>query len=108
MYFCNCVAPLILFSRKGADESARALCVSILVLIGMWFERFQHHRPSLGHDFYPYPGASTIRPRPTTAIVLAVRLFFLLSWASQLIRRFSIVEVKKTNPAADAGGSHAH
>src|SRR2546425_9506033 len=28
--------------------------VSILVLIGMWFERFNIIVPSLGHDFHPY------------------------------------------------------
>ena len=41
--------------EAGADATPSILyVVSILVLIGMWFERFNIIVPSLGHDFYPY------------------------------------------------------
>ena len=54
MYFCNCVAPLILFWKRARTSPVILYVVSILVLIGMWFERFNIIVPSLGHDFYPY------------------------------------------------------
>src|SRR5260370_40156530 len=54
MYFCNCVAPLILFWKKARTSPTILYVVSILVLIGMWFERLNIIVPSLGHDFYPY------------------------------------------------------
>src|SRR5262252_4372247 len=54
MYFCNCVSPLILFWKKARTSPVIIYVVSILVLIGMWFERFNIIVPSLGHDFYPY------------------------------------------------------
>src|SRR6185369_15638584 len=40
MYFCNSISPLVFFS--------------ILVLIGIWLERFNIIVPGLGFDFYPY------------------------------------------------------
>ena len=53
MYFCNCVAPLILFWKPARTNNVILYVVSILVLIGMWFERFNIIVPSLAHDFYP-------------------------------------------------------
>ncbi len=40
MYFCNCVAPLVLFWKRARTNLVTLYVVSILVLIGMWFERF--------------------------------------------------------------------
>src|SRR5919201_447215 len=54
MYFCNCIAPLILFWAPARTNPIILFVVSILVLIGMWFERFNIIVSSLGHDFYPY------------------------------------------------------
>src|SRR5919201_4146244 len=54
MYFCNCISPLILFWAPASTNPIILFVVSILVLIGMWFERFNIIVSSLGHDFYPY------------------------------------------------------
>ena len=54
MYFCNCVAPLVFFWKKARTNPVILYVVSIFVLIGMWFERFNIIVPVLGHDFYPY------------------------------------------------------
>ncbi len=54
MVMCNTVAPLVFFV-KSARRSTRVLfTVSILVNIGMWFERFVIIITSVSRDFIPH------------------------------------------------------
>ena len=61
--------------RRRAPTRVTLYVVSILVLIGMWFERFNIIVPGLGHDFYPYTWG-TYYPTITdsTIIVGSLRL----------------------------------
>jgi molybdopterin-containing oxidoreductase family membrane subunit len=109
MYFCNCVSPLILFSRKARTSPVILYVVSVLVLIGMWFERFNIIVPSLGHDFYPYTWGIYV-PSPTdTMIVIGSFAFFFLLFLGfiKVMPSLSIVEVKETIPQPMKGGAHA-
>jgi molybdopterin-containing oxidoreductase family membrane subunit len=110
MYFCNCVAPLVLFSRRARTSPVALYVVSILVLIGMWFERFNIIVPSLGHDFYPYTWG-IYYPSPTdTMIVIGSFAFFFLLFLGfiKLMPSLSIVEVKETIPAPMRERTHGH
>jgi molybdopterin-containing oxidoreductase family membrane subunit len=110
MYFCNCVAPLVLFSRRARTSPVALYIVSILVLIGMWFERFNIIVPSLGHDFYPYTWGIFL-PAPTdTAIVIGSFAFFFLLFLGfiKLMPSLSIVEVKETIPTPMRERPHGH
>jgi Ni/Fe-hydrogenase subunit HybB-like protein len=110
MYFCNCVAPLVLFSRRARTSPVVLYIVSILVLIGMWFERFNIIVPSLGHDFYPYTWG-IYYPSPTdTMIVIGSFAFFFLLFLGfiKLMPSLSIVEVKETIPAPMRERTHGH
>jgi molybdopterin-containing oxidoreductase family membrane subunit len=100
MYFCNCVAPLVLFVKRARTSPAVLYVVSILVLIGMWFERFNIIVPSLGHDFYPYTwGIYTPSLTDSTIIIASFAWFFLLFLGFiKLMPSLSIVEVKETIP----------
>ena len=100
MYFCNCVAPLILFWKPARTSPFWLYVVSILVLIGMWFERFNIIVPSLGHDFYPYTwGVFLPAVIDTTISVGSFGFFFLLFLGFvKLMPSMSIVEVKETLP----------
>jgi Ni/Fe-hydrogenase subunit HybB-like protein len=40
MIFCNCIAPLVLFSPRVRTNTIWLFIVSIFVNIGMWLERF--------------------------------------------------------------------
>ena len=53
MVFCNCIAPLVWYSRKMRTNPAVLFTVSIFVNIGMWFERFNIVVSSLSHNFDP-------------------------------------------------------
>ena len=100
MYFCNSVSPLILFSRRARTHPPALFVVSILVLIGMWFERFNIIVPSLGHDFYPATWGIFTPAVTDTAIVIGsfAWFFFLFMGFIKLMRSMSIVEVKETIP----------
>jgi molybdopterin-containing oxidoreductase family membrane subunit len=108
MYFCNCVSPLILFWKKARTNVAILYAVSILVLIGMWFERFNIIVPSLAHDFYPYTwGIYKPTPTDTMIIIGSFAWFFILFLGFiKLMPSVSIVEVKETLPAPLKEGGH--
>jgi Ni/Fe-hydrogenase subunit HybB-like protein len=110
MYFCNCMAPLVLFSRRARTSPVVLYIVSILVLIGMWFERFNIIVPSLGHDFYPYTwGIYYPSPTDTMIVIGSFSFFFLLVLAFiKLMPSLSIVEVKETIPPPVRDRAHGH
>jgi len=100
MYFCNCIAPLVLFWKRARTSVPILYTVSILVLIGMWFERFNIIVPGLAHDFYPYTWGIYV-PTPTDSMIVigSFSFFFLLFLGFiRVMPSLSIVEVKETLP----------
>lgn len=53
MVFCNCVAPLIWYSRAMRTNPTVLFVVSVLINIGMWMERFNIVVSSTAHSFDP-------------------------------------------------------
>ena len=100
MYFCNCISPLILFWAPARTNPVILFGVSVLVLIGMWFERFNIIVPSLGHDFYPYSwGIYVPTVTDSTIIIGSFAWFFLLFLGFiRVLPSLSVVEVKETLP----------
>src|SRR6266568_883539 len=109
MYFCNCVSPLILFWKKARTSPVVLYVVSILVLIGMWFERFNIIVPSLGHDFYPYTwGIYYPSPTDTMIVIGSFAWFFILFLGFiRVMPSLSVVEVKETLPPPMRDPTHA-
>jgi Ni/Fe-hydrogenase subunit HybB-like protein len=107
--FCNSVAPLVFFSKRARTHIPTLYVVSILVLIGMWFERFNIIVPGLAHGFYPYTFGSYIpTPVDTGIIIGSFAWFFILFLAFiKVMPSMSIVEVKETIPHPVRDG-HAH
>jgi molybdopterin-containing oxidoreductase family membrane subunit len=110
MYFCNCIAPLILFWKRARTSVPILYTVSILVLIGMWFERFNIIVPGLAHDFYPYTWGIYV-PTPTDSMIVigSFSFFFLLFLGFiRVMPSLSIVEVKETltPPMKERHGHH--
>jgi Ni/Fe-hydrogenase subunit HybB-like protein len=99
-YVCNSLVPLVLFLRWARRSNAVLFVVSVLVLVGMWLERFNIIVPSLGHDFYPYTwGVFLPAVIDTTISVGSFGFFFLLFLGFvKLMPSMSIVEVKETLP----------
>ncbi|MEZ4741923.1 MAG: NrfD/PsrC family molybdoenzyme membrane anchor subunit [Bdellovibrionota bacterium] len=53
MVFCNCVFPLLLWSRRVRYHIPTAYAICVLVNIGMWFERYNIIVSGLVEDFIP-------------------------------------------------------
>jgi Ni/Fe-hydrogenase subunit HybB-like protein len=108
-YFCNSVAPLVLFWRRARVHTPTLFAVSVLVLIGMWFERFNIIAPSLGRAFYPAAWGIAAPNLTDTAIVVGsfAWFFFLFLGFIKLMPSVSIVEVKETIPHPVKAG-HGH
>jgi Ni/Fe-hydrogenase subunit HybB-like protein len=97
-YFCNSLVPLVLFRKWARTHPPTLYVVSIFVLIGMWFERFNIIVPGLAHDFYPYTWGTYIPTvTDTTIIIASFAWFFILFLAFiRVLPSVSIVEVKET------------
>lgn len=53
MFFCNCVAPLILWYKPWRTNLVVLFILSIIINIGMWLERFNIITQSLGREYLP-------------------------------------------------------
>lgn len=53
LFTCNTIVPQVLWSRKLRRNQAVLFIVSIIVLIGMWLERYMIITSSLSEDFLP-------------------------------------------------------
>jgi molybdopterin-containing oxidoreductase family membrane subunit len=99
-YVCNSFAPLVLFSGRARRAPVTLFVVSVLVLIGMWLERFNIIVPSHGHDFYPYTWGIFVPALVDTTITIGSFGFFFLLFLGfvKLMPSVSIAEVKETLP----------
>ncbi len=79
MVVCNTLVPLLFFFKTVRTRIAWLLVISILVNIGMWFERFVIIVTSVAHDFIPHAWG---RYAPTAVefgiMIGSFSLFFLL------------------------------
>ena len=99
-YVCNSVVPLLLFWRHARRSTPILFAVSVLVLVGMWLERFNIIVPSLGHDFHPYTWGLFAPAAIDTIITIGSFGFFFLLFLAfiKLMPSMSIAEVKETLP----------
>jgi molybdopterin-containing oxidoreductase family membrane subunit len=105
LVFCNTVAPQVLWFRAVRRNPAWLLLVSIIILVGMWFERFLIIVNTLHRDFLP---SSWGMFQPTVwdyltffgSIGLFLVLFLLFI---RLLPMISISEMRAMLP-----GTHAH
>ena len=54
MTFCNCIAPLALWYKPLRTNMTFLFILSIIINIGMWFERFNIIAQSLAREYIPY------------------------------------------------------
>jgi molybdopterin-containing oxidoreductase family membrane subunit len=99
-YFCNSLAPLVFFWKKPRTHVITLYVVSILVLIGMWFERFNIIVLGLAFDFYPYTWGTYVPTVTDSTIIVGSFAFFLILFLGfiRVMPSLSIVEVKETLP----------
>jgi molybdopterin-containing oxidoreductase family membrane subunit len=110
MMSCNTLVPQVFWFKKMRRSIPVMFVVSILVNIGMWFERFVIIVTSLYRDFIP---SSWAYYRPTMVDICTymgtLGLFFTLFLLFiRWIPMIAVAEVKGVLPAADPHFGHAH
>ncbi len=103
MIFCNVVVPQIFWSRKMRRNVAVMFVASILINVGMWFERFVIVVSSLANDFLP---SSWLYFKPTIfdigMLVGSFGLFFTLFLLFlRYLPMIAMAEVKFVLPQAN-------
>jgi len=103
MFLCNVISPQFFWSKKMRTSITASFILSIVVNIGMWFERFVITVTSLAQDYIP---ASWGYYSPTWVDILTyVGTFGLFFSNFLLFLRFlpmvAIAEVKMVMPQAD-------
>ncbi len=53
MVFCNCIFPLLFWSKRIRYHVPTAFIICVLINVGMWFERYNIIISSLAEDFLP-------------------------------------------------------
>jgi len=109
MVSCNVLTPQIFWFKKARNNIAIIFTASLLVNVGMWFERFVIVVTSLANDFLP---SSWGMYEPTWVDVLTfLGSFGLFMTFFLLFIRFlpilAIAELKAIMPIADPHG-HGH
>jgi len=77
MFGCNVIVPQLLWSRRVRGSLVAIFVISILVNVGMWFERFVIIVTSLHRDYLPSSWASYVPTWPEVgSLVGSFGLFF--------------------------------
>jgi molybdopterin-containing oxidoreductase family membrane subunit len=105
LIFCNVVVPQILWFKSMRRNQAVLLAVSLVVLVGMWLERYMIITTSLSRDFLP---SSWGIFRPTVwdyATFFGTIGLFFVAWLLfiRLLPMISISEMRALLP-----GTHPH
>ena len=110
MTFCNCIAPLSLWYKPLRTNIPYLFCLSIVINIGMWLERFNIIFTSLARDFIPAAWGGYNFSWVELGMTIGAFGWFGM-WMTLFIKFFpavAIMEVKEVLPAPkrnpDSGG----
>jgi molybdopterin-containing oxidoreductase family membrane subunit len=106
MVVCNAFVPLLIFLRRVRKSLAALFVVSLLVNVGMWFERFNIIVTSLSHEFLPHGwGLYSMSWVEWGIMIGAFGWFFLLFLGFvKMLPSVSVAEVKESMPHPVKGG----
>ncbi|MBC7841071.1 MAG: polysulfide reductase NrfD [Gemmatimonadaceae bacterium] len=111
LLLCNMIFPLSLFSQKLRRNPTWLWILSIIINIGMWYERFVIVVPSLSHEFEPWQW-STYMPSWIDMCFLVGSFGWFFMWFLLFIKQMPVIaiaEVKEIVPPKmlhDHGGHH--
>ena len=96
MMFCNVISPQVFWFKKARTSIVLVFIMSIIVNIGMWFERFVIIVTSLHRDFLPSSWSDFIPTRVDIGVYLfTFGLFFTLFFAfAKFFPVINMAEVK--------------
>jgi Ni/Fe-hydrogenase subunit HybB-like protein len=107
MVTCNAIIPLLFLFRKVRTHIRLLFIISLLVNVGMWYERFVIIVGSVAHDYLPYAWG-LYRPSGIEYGIMFgsfCLFFFLFVLFVKHMPSVSMTEMKEILPI---GGSHGH
>ena len=110
MTFCNCIAPLALWYKPLRTNIAFLFVLSIIINIGMWFERFNIIAQSLAREYLPYSWGGYNWSWVDAGITIGAFGWFGM-WMTLFIKFFpavAITEIKEIMPAPRRSGEAHH
>lgn len=98
MVSCNTLIPLLFFFKKVRTSLIGLFMISILVNVGMWFERYNIIATSLSHEFFPHTwGVYRISLTEYGILIGSFGWFFLLFLSFiKILPAISVAEVKES------------
>ncbi|HZW07032.1 MAG TPA: NrfD/PsrC family molybdoenzyme membrane anchor subunit [Phycisphaerales bacterium] len=110
MIACNVLSPQVFWFKSMRRSVPVIFVVSVLITIGMWFERFviivtSLHRaflPGEWHMFYPTP-VDILTFVGSLGTFLTLYMLFM-----KFLPQFAMSEIKNVTPQADPHAHHAH
>jgi hypothetical protein len=107
--FCNVVAPQFLWFRSFRVKTKRLFLISLIVLYGMWLERYMIIISSLHRDFLPSSWSNFIATAIDNAILYgSIGLFvFLFALFVRCFPMISMYEVRELLPYSSPSGGSA-
>jgi Ni/Fe-hydrogenase subunit HybB-like protein len=101
MVSCNVIVPILFFFKKIRTSIKWLFVLTILINVGMWFERFVIIVTSLAHEFIPYAWGNYTPSWVEIGIMLGsfAWFFFLFTLFSKHLPIISMTEVKEVTPA---------
>ena len=110
MVFCNTISPLPLWRKKIRSNPWALFLISILINIGMWFERFNIVVSSLQRDFIPHNWGEYVFTITEWSVTIGSFGFFftLFTLFARAMPVLAIAEVKEglTPPTKHAAALH--
>jgi molybdopterin-containing oxidoreductase family membrane subunit len=106
MVICNTIIPLLIFSRRVRRSLAALFVISLLVNVGMWFERFNIIVTSLSHEFFPHGWGLYSMSWVEWGILVGSFgwFFFLFLSFVKVLPAVAVAEVKESMPHPLRGG----
>jgi Ni/Fe-hydrogenase subunit HybB-like protein len=103
LFTCNTIVPQLLWVRSLRRNQAVLLVVSLVVLVGMWFERFMIITSSLSQDFLP-SSFGIFKPTIWDILTFAGSIGFFMVPFLLFVRYLPLMSISETQ--AILPGSH--
>jgi molybdopterin-containing oxidoreductase family membrane subunit len=105
MVICNSIIPLLFFFKRVRRSIPWLFGISILVNIGMWYERFVIIVGSVAHDFIPHAWGLYTPSKVELGIFLgSFSLFFFLFFL--FVKHLPSISMTELKESLGRGGNH--
>jgi Ni/Fe-hydrogenase subunit HybB-like protein len=107
LLLCNMVFPLSLFSQKLRRNPTWLFILSIIINIGMWYERFVIVVPSLSHEFEPWQWTNYV-PSWIDMCFLVGSFGWFFMWFLLFIKQMPVIAIAEVKEIVPPKMKHEH